>query len=177
MDTDPKTTDTDSDAQHRGSSYPRPCRLAVTDGGTDQTPPTDAASPAAFDVYVDEAGEWRWRLVHANGKILADSGEGYATRQKAREGLSSVKINAPDAPVEVDPDASAKARGHREKEREEAEERFDRIADPNTDPANTGERMREGIPDADKRESTPDDESDDPATESAPADEEANLDG
>jgi glycerophosphoryl diester phosphodiesterase len=40
-----------------------------------------------------------WRLVHDNGNIIADSGEGYATVQKARQGLRSVKENAPGADV------------------------------------------------------------------------------
>jgi uncharacterized protein YegP (UPF0339 family)/predicted phage tail protein len=56
--------------------------------------------PTGFEVYRDRAGEWRWRLVHDNGNILADSGEGYASRQKARQGLESVRANAGDAEVE-----------------------------------------------------------------------------
>ncbi|QDX41147.1 DUF1508 domain-containing protein [Salarchaeum sp. JOR-1] len=57
-------------------------------------------SQARFEVYEDDAGQWRWRLVHRNGNILADSGEGYASKQKAIQGLESVKENAPGAPVE-----------------------------------------------------------------------------
>lgn len=30
-----------------------------------------------FQVGEDKAGEWRWRLKAANGKIIATSGEGY----------------------------------------------------------------------------------------------------
>ena len=52
---------------------------------------------ATFEVYEDRAGEWRWRLVHDNGNIIADSGEGYASRQKCEQGLASVRRNAPDA--------------------------------------------------------------------------------
>ncbi len=59
-----------------------------------------AASMATFELYEDSAGEWRWRLVHDNGNIIADGGEGYASRQKARQGLDSVKENAAGAPVE-----------------------------------------------------------------------------
>jgi hypothetical protein len=55
---------------------------------------------ATFELYEDREGKYRWRLVHANGNIIADSGEGYATRQKARQGIQSVRTNAPDAPVE-----------------------------------------------------------------------------
>ncbi|WP_442978254.1 HVO_2922 family protein [Salarchaeum sp. III] len=57
-------------------------------------------SKAHFEVYEDDAGQWRWRLVHRNGNILADSGEGYASKQKAKQGLESVKENAPGAPVQ-----------------------------------------------------------------------------
>jgi uncharacterized protein YegP (UPF0339 family) len=56
--------------------------------------------PAGFEIYRDRAGEWRWRLVHENGEILADSGQGYASRQKARQGVDSVRNNAGEAGVE-----------------------------------------------------------------------------
>lgn len=55
---------------------------------------------AAFEVFMDRGGQWRWRLRHRNGNILADSGEGYSSRSAAREGLQSVKKNAPDADVD-----------------------------------------------------------------------------
>lgn len=32
------------------------------------------------EFYEDEASEWRWRLVANNGKIIADSAEGYASK-------------------------------------------------------------------------------------------------
>jgi len=57
-------------------------------------------SDATFEVYEDDAGDYRWRLVHENGNVIADSGEGYASKQKAKQGLHSVKENAPDAGVE-----------------------------------------------------------------------------
>ena len=57
-------------------------------------------SNATFEIYEDRAGKWRWRLVHDNGNIIADSGEGYASRQKCEQGLESVKRNAPDAVIE-----------------------------------------------------------------------------
>ena len=52
---------------------------------------------AAFEIYEDNAGEHRWRLRHRNGNILLDSGEGYTTRSAARDGIESVKRNAPNA--------------------------------------------------------------------------------
>jgi len=57
-------------------------------------------SDATFELFEDSGGEYRWRLRHANGNIIADSGEGYASKQKARQGLRSVKETAPEAPVE-----------------------------------------------------------------------------
>ncbi|WP_416841196.1 HVO_2922 family protein [Haloferax sp. DFSO52] len=56
-------------------------------------------SKARFELYTDIDGEYRWRLVHDNGNILADSGEGYASKQKAKQGIESVKRNVPEASV------------------------------------------------------------------------------
>lgn len=55
---------------------------------------------ATFELYEDVGEQWRWRLTHDNGNIIADSGEGYATKQKAKQGIRSVKQNAPDANIE-----------------------------------------------------------------------------
>jgi len=54
---------------------------------------------AKFELFTDKAGQWRWRLRHTNGNIIADSGEGYASRQKCKQGIESVKQNAPDAEI------------------------------------------------------------------------------
>ena len=45
-----------------------------------------------FETYLDNAGEWRWRLVAANALIIADSGEGYATRSNARRAARRMKV-------------------------------------------------------------------------------------
>ena len=55
---------------------------------------------ATFELYRDVGGEYRWRLRHDNGNVLADSGEGYRSKQKAKQGIASVKLNAPEADVE-----------------------------------------------------------------------------
>jgi uncharacterized protein YegP (UPF0339 family) len=34
-----------------------------------------------FDIYVDANGHWRWRLIAANNRIIADSGEAYINKQ------------------------------------------------------------------------------------------------
>ena len=54
---------------------------------------------ATFEVFRDSAGEWRWRLVASNGNIIADSGEGYRSKQGVERGIESVKRNAPEAEV------------------------------------------------------------------------------
>lgn len=37
--------------------------------------------------YQDSNGEWRWRIKHRNGNVLADSGEGYVNRHDMLETL------------------------------------------------------------------------------------------
>ncbi|WP_280586486.1 HVO_2922 family protein [Halorubrum sp. Boch-26] len=56
--------------------------------------------PTAFEMFRDAAGEWRWRLIHENGNVLADSGEGYSSRSRARQGLDSVRSNAAEAALD-----------------------------------------------------------------------------
>lgn len=56
-------------------------------------------SLGTFEVFEDRAGEWRWRLVHRNGNVIATSGEGYTRRRNAEKGLRSVVENAPGADV------------------------------------------------------------------------------
>jgi len=61
-------------------------------------------SQAAFEVYEDDAGEYRWRLVHDNGNVIADSGEGYASERNVRNAVESVKRNAgPASYLQFDP--------------------------------------------------------------------------
>lgn len=51
-----------------------------------------------FEVYVDNAGEFRFRLKARNGEIIAVS-EGYKAKASCMNGIESVRKNAPDAPV------------------------------------------------------------------------------
>lgn len=55
---------------------------------------------AKFEIYKDKSKEFRWRLIHTNGQIIASSGEGYTTKANAIGGINSVKENAPIATVE-----------------------------------------------------------------------------
>ena len=52
-----------------------------------------------FEVYVDKAGEFRFRLKARNGEIIAIS-EGYKAKASCPNGIDSVRRNAPDAEIE-----------------------------------------------------------------------------
>ena len=51
-----------------------------------------------FEIYKDNAGEFRFRLKATNGQIIAVS-EGYTTMKACVNGVNSVKKNAVDAPI------------------------------------------------------------------------------
>ena len=49
-----------------------------------------------FEVYVDKAGEFRFRLKARNGEIIAVS-EGYKAKASCLNGIESIRKNAPEA--------------------------------------------------------------------------------
>lgn len=53
-----------------------------------------------FQLYRDARQEYRWRLRARNSKIIADCGEGYASRSNVARALKSVKTNASDSPID-----------------------------------------------------------------------------
>jgi uncharacterized protein YegP (UPF0339 family) len=61
---------------------------------------------AIFEVYEDKGGKWRWRLRHRNGNIIADCGQGYASRSGVHDAIESVKRNAPTATEKEETDAT-----------------------------------------------------------------------
>ncbi|MFC6872868.1 HVO_2922 family protein [Halobellus marinus] len=79
-----------------------PGAAVVDQSKDDGSEDTESGSDAAFELFEDKGGKWRWRLVHDNGQIIADSGQGYASKQKAKQGLDSVKENVRGAPVELE---------------------------------------------------------------------------
>lgn len=54
-----------------------------------------------FEVYEDKSGEWRWRLVAANGQIIATAGEGYVEKYDCVNGIKLVSEGSPSAPIIV----------------------------------------------------------------------------
>jgi len=51
-----------------------------------------------FHAYKDAAGYWRWRLLAANNRTIADSGEGYNNYADCLAAIELVK-SAYNAPV------------------------------------------------------------------------------
>ncbi len=46
---------------------------------------------AKFEVYQDKKGEYRWRLKHSNGQVIATPGEGFSSKASALSSIESVK--------------------------------------------------------------------------------------
>ncbi|WP_144798878.1 DUF6360 family protein [Halorubrum depositum] len=59
----------------------------LREGESDEEPWTRAR----FEVYTDRAGEARFRLRHENGNVLADGGEGYASRRGVRRAITALR--------------------------------------------------------------------------------------
>ena len=51
-----------------------------------------------FELYVDKAGEFRFRLKAKNGETIAVS-EGYKSKASCLNGIESVRRNAPEAEI------------------------------------------------------------------------------
>lgn len=52
-----------------------------------------------FEIYKDKAGEWRWRLVADNAKVIADSGEGYVEKRDAVAMVEKIQKRAHSCPI------------------------------------------------------------------------------
>ncbi len=48
-----------------------------------------------FITYQDKAGKWRWRLKARNGRVVADSGQGYSTKGNAKQAVSMLQRGVP----------------------------------------------------------------------------------
>lgn len=42
-----------------------------------------------FEIFRDSRGDWRWRLYAANNRIVADGGEGYASRYNVKRAINA----------------------------------------------------------------------------------------
>jgi len=51
-----------------------------------------------FEIYKNASGQFRFRLKAPNGEIIA-AGEAYTTKDACKNGIASVKENAPKAEI------------------------------------------------------------------------------
>jgi uncharacterized protein YegP (UPF0339 family) len=54
--------------------------------------------PGKFEIKKDKAGKFRFNLIAANGEIIASS-EAYESKEACKNGIQSVKTNAPTAEI------------------------------------------------------------------------------
>lgn len=59
-----------------------------------------------YQYFKDKAGQWRWRLLAANGRKVAVSGESFASRAHAERAARNVRANAGTGLLPVRPAAS-----------------------------------------------------------------------
>lgn len=52
-----------------------------------------------FVIFADAGGHWRWRLVAANDRTIATSGESFDSESNATRAAREVKATAADAVV------------------------------------------------------------------------------
>jgi amphi-Trp domain-containing protein len=83
-----------SDASPVSSASEREDEAVTLAGAADAS-----QSLARFEVYQARDEEWRWRLRHRNGNIIATSGEGYTRKHNALKGLRTVMTNSANAAV------------------------------------------------------------------------------
>lgn len=43
-----------------------------------------------YEVWRDRGGQWRWTLKSSNGRVLADSAEGYRKRSEVRAAVQKI---------------------------------------------------------------------------------------
>ena len=61
--------------------------------------PLSTSTAAAFEIYLDRAKRYRWRLRRPDGQIVADSAQGYAQRADCESDLRWVRQFAGSVPV------------------------------------------------------------------------------
>lgn len=89
-------------------------RPAVSDetaegSGRERSPPSEDAPSlgrsARFELYRDGSGDYRWRLLDGNDRLVGDSGESYPSRSGALDGIERLRGAAPGAQIEPEDDA------------------------------------------------------------------------
>lgn len=65
---------------------------------------------ATFVMYLDHAKEYRWYLMAENNEKIADSAEGYKSRESCEDGIKLVRRMAPKAKIQTPESAEKLAR-------------------------------------------------------------------
>ena len=60
---------------------------------------TETKTCPKFEVYLDKAGLYRYRLIASNGESIVMSEEGYKSKSGCMNGIKSVSVNSPDAQI------------------------------------------------------------------------------
>ncbi|WP_290809844.1 amphi-Trp domain-containing protein [Halovivax sp.] len=99
-----ETDDGDASGESTGTELDAEEAPSAAESDVEEEPSTAESVAAAeslgrFELFEDRAGEWRWRLVHRNGNVIATSGEGYTRKHNAEKGLRSVLATAPGAEI------------------------------------------------------------------------------
>lgn len=47
--------------------------------------------PYKFQMYMDKAGDWRWRFIAPNNKRMADSGESYKSESSCMNAIEVIR--------------------------------------------------------------------------------------
>jgi len=67
-------------------------RTTGTESATEETEVSRASERTpTLEYYTDKKGEYRWRLKAGNGKIIANSGEGYKTKAGVEKAAGTVE--------------------------------------------------------------------------------------
>jgi uncharacterized protein YegP (UPF0339 family) len=80
-------------------------KAALVDAAPEAAPDAEAAAPKAesagstkgFEIFEDNQGEWRWRLVASNGEPVAVSEQGFSSKSGVVRSLDVVRRNTADA--------------------------------------------------------------------------------
>lgn len=60
---------------------------------------TEKKTCPRFEIYLDKAGLYRYRLIASNGESIAMSEDGYKSKNGCLNGIKSVSINAPQGEI------------------------------------------------------------------------------
>lgn len=93
---DEAQTTSDAETKKWAADYSLPDAGKLNNAAPSRTPSPEGAQ-MAYQVHVDPAGRYRWRLVAPNGEIIVASSESYATEAECLNVIDIVKgsISAP----------------------------------------------------------------------------------